>query len=126
MRARTDDEVYRVDAVWLGPENATMPWRVRYVGWGVGLAVFLLVAAVQRQIGIGFGFFSVAWALVLSIVITRLVCSRISHERPMSAVIAMWVHELRAPRRAPRPRGGAVSPAAVRIRHTRPTRGGRS
>jgi hypothetical protein len=55
MRIRTDDEVYRVDAVWLGPPKATMPWRVRYVAWGVGTVVFLLVMTVERRIGVPFG-----------------------------------------------------------------------
>ena len=35
MLVRTDDEVYRVDAVWLGPPRATFPWRARYVSYGV-------------------------------------------------------------------------------------------
>ena len=34
---RTDDEVYRVDSVWLGPPRATFPWRARYVSYGLGL-----------------------------------------------------------------------------------------
>src|SRR5699024_10958682 len=62
MRIRTDDDVYRVDAVWLGPPKATFPWRARYVAWGVGIPMFLVVLAVERQLGIGFGFFSTAWA----------------------------------------------------------------
>ena len=33
---RTDDEVYRVDSVWLGPPRATFPWRARYVSYGLG------------------------------------------------------------------------------------------
>ena len=31
MLVRTDDEVYRIDSVWLGPPRATFPWRARYV-----------------------------------------------------------------------------------------------
>ncbi|MCC5698661.1 hypothetical protein LH612_36560, partial [Klebsiella pneumoniae] len=98
MRIRTDDEIYRVDAVWLGPPKATFPWRARYVAWGVGIVVFLLVLAVERRLGIGFGFFSTAWAVVITVALTRLICSRISHERPLSAVMTMWLRELTAPR----------------------------
>jgi hypothetical protein len=120
LRIRTDDEVYRVDAVWLGPPKATFPWRVRYVAWGVGFAVFLLVLTVERQLGIPFGFFSTAWAFVITILITRLITSRISHERPLGSVIAMWLRELVTPRERLAGAGGAVSASKVRVRSERP------
>ena len=28
-----------------------MPWRARYVAWGVGVFVFLIVLTVERRIG---------------------------------------------------------------------------
>ncbi|WP_226353693.1 hypothetical protein [Pseudonocardia sp. ICBG601] len=62
MQVRTDDDVYRVDAVWLGPPKLTFPWRARYVSYAIGLVVMLVVMAVQRWFGIGFGVLSVAWA----------------------------------------------------------------
>ena len=80
---RTDDEVYRVDSVWLGPPRATFPWRARYVSYGVGLLVMIIVMFVQRRIGIGLDFFSVAWALVLTVVVTRVLGQRIDYERPL-------------------------------------------
>ena len=46
MLVRTDDEVYRVDSVWLGPPRATFPWRARYVSYGVGLIVMILVIGI--------------------------------------------------------------------------------
>lgn len=120
MRIRTDDEVYRVDAVWLGPPKATFPWRARYVAWLVGIPVFLVVLTVERWIGWSFGFFSTAWAFVATIVITRLITSKISHERPLGAVIAMAGQELRAPRERTSGVGGAVSASRVRVRAERP------
>ncbi len=119
MRIRTDDEVYRVDAVWLGPPRATMPWRARYVAWGVGVVVFLLVLTVERRLGVSL-FWSVAWGIVITIVLTRLICSRISHERPLTAVTAMWVRELTAPRETAAGEGGAVSATRVRVHADRP------
>lgn len=120
MRIRTDDEVYRVDAVWLGPPKATFPWRARYVAWGVGFGLFLLVLTVERQLGIPFGFFSTAWAFVITIALTKLITSRISHERPLGAVLAMWFRELTTPREKTTGEGGAVSASKVRIRARRP------
>lgn len=121
MRIRTDDEVYRVDAVWLGPPRATMPWRARYVAWGVGVFVFLIVLTVERRLGISL-FWSIAWGLVVTILLTRIITSKISHERPLSAVSAMWLRELTAPREATAGEGGAVSATRVRVNGARPTR----
>ena len=120
MRVRTDDEVYRVDAVWLGPPKATFPWRARYVAWGVGLLVFVLVLTGERAVGFGFGFFTVAWAVVATVVLTRLICSRISHERPLGSVFTMWVRELNTPRERSAGDGGAVSATKIHVRPTRP------
>jgi hypothetical protein len=121
VRIRTDDEVYRVDAVWLGPPRATMPFRARYVAWGVGVVVFLLVLTVERRIGISL-FWSIAWGIVVTIVLTRIICGKISHERPLSAVASMWLRELTAPREATAGQGGAVSATRIRVSTARPRR----
>jgi hypothetical protein len=120
VRVRTDDEVYRVDAVWLGPPKATFPFRARYVAWGVGILVFILALTGERVVGFGFGFFTVAWAVVATIVLTRLICSRISHERPLGAVFTMWMRELSTPRETSMGTGGAASATRIRVRSTRP------
>jgi hypothetical protein len=121
VQVRTDDEVYRVDAVWLGPPKATFPWRARYVAWGVGILVFLLVLSGERAVGFAFGFFTVAWALVGTVVITRFITSKISHERPLGAVFTMWARELTSPRERTAGQGGAVSATKIHIRSTRPS-----
>ena len=53
MLVRTDDQVYRVDSVWLGPPRATFPWRARYVSYGLGLLIMIFIMFLQRRIGIG-------------------------------------------------------------------------
>lgn len=125
MRIRTDDEVYRVDAVWLGPPKATFPWRARYVAWGVGALVFVLVLTAERQLGIKFGFFSTAWAFVITIVITRLITARIGHERPLGSVVGMAFRELNTPREQVTGDGGAVTASKVRVRAERPRPAGK-
>ena len=117
MLVRTDDEVYRIDAVWLGPPRATFPWRARYVSYGLGLAVMILIMFVQRRIGIGLDFFSVAWALVLTVFVTRLLGKRIDYERPLGQVLELFRHEVRGPRART-----AVGGGAVRFRHVRVSR----
>jgi hypothetical protein len=120
VRIRTDDDVYRVDAVWLGPPRATFPWRARYVAWGVGVVVFLFVLTAERWVGLGFDFFNTAWALVVTVGLTRFITSRISHERPLGAVLTMWSRELTAPRETSTGQGGAVSATRVRVNGQRP------
>jgi hypothetical protein len=112
---RTDDEVYRVDAVWLGPPRATFPWRARYVSYGVGLLVMIVVMFVQRRIGIGLDFFSVAWALIITALITRFLGKRIDYERPLGQVLALFRHEITGPRRRTAGDGGPVRSAHVRM-----------
>lgn len=120
MRIRTDDDVYRVDAVWLGPPKATFPWRARYVAWGVGFVLFFVVLSVERQLGFLFGFFSTAWAFVITVALTKLITAKISHERPLGSVMTMWFRELTTPRERVVGEGGAVSVSKVRVRAERP------
>jgi len=119
---RTDDEVYRIDAVWLGPPRATFPWRARYVSYGLGLMVMILFMFVQRRIGIGLDFFSVAWALVLTVFVTRLLGKRIDYERPLGQVLELFRHEVRGPRARTVVAGGPVRAGHVRVSrsHARP------
>ncbi|MER7015840.1 hypothetical protein ABT324_30770 [Saccharopolyspora sp. NPDC000359] len=125
MRIGTDDEIYRVDAVWLGPPKATFPFRARYVAWGVGLVTWVVIFALARRWGIEVSFFSIAWSVVIAIVLTRLICSKISHERPLGAVVALWLGELRAPTPGKRRRRGtamSVQPIRVSLARPRPRR----
>jgi hypothetical protein len=112
---RTDDEVYRVDSVWLGPPRATFPWRARYVSYGVGLLVMIIVMFVQRRVGIGLDFFSVAWALVLTVLVTRFLGQRIDYERPLGQVLAHFRHEITGPRARTAVGGGPVRSGHVKV-----------
>lgn len=112
---RTDDEVYRVDSVWLGPPRATFPWRARYVSYGLGLLVMVAITFLQRRLGIDLDFFSVAWALLLTVAVTRFLGQRIDYERPLGQVFALFRHEVAGPRACTAVAGGAVRSGHVRI-----------
>jgi hypothetical protein len=112
---RTDDEIYRVDSVWLGPPRATFPWRARYVSYGLGLLVMIAIMFVQRRLGIGLDFFSVAWALLLTIAVTRFLGQRIDYERPLGQVVGLFRHEVAGPRRRTAGEGGLIRSSRVRI-----------
>jgi hypothetical protein len=112
---RTDDEVYRVDSVWLGPPRATFPWRARYVSYGIGLLAMILIMFVQRRVGIGLDFFSVAWALVLTVLVTRFLGNRINYERPFGQVVELFRHEITGPRARTAVAGGHIRSTHVRV-----------
>lgn len=134
MRLPVDDEIYNVNAVWLGPPRKTLPWRARYVAYAVGLVVFVLLQVVERRLGIGLGFFSLAYSLLATVALTRLVLSMVDHDRPLLSALATFVHEIEAPREDTRLRTWTVRPgrvAAVEARSPRreptmttPTRAG--
>lgn len=116
----TDDEIYRVNGIWMGPPKLTMPFRARYVTWGVGITLSLVVFALVR-IWFPMGFWSLAWSLVIAVALTRYIGSKITHERPLSAVGMQFVREINTPRQKQLPTGGAAATTALRIRDDRPT-----
>ena len=120
MRINTDDEVYRVDAVWLGPPRATFPWRARYQAYLIGLVIAVLIMFVQRVVGIEFGFFSVGWALLLTVVATRAVGRLVTSDRPFWPMLSSVVAETRTPRRPTRGLGGAVRTDRIQVREAAP------
>lgn len=111
MRLHVDDDIYRVDGVWLGPPQRTLPWRARYVAYGVGLGVFLLLQVVERRVGIGISFWTLSYSLLITIALTRLALSVVDHDRTVWSVVTAFVHEVGAPRA-----GGTVRTAVFRPR----------
>src|SRR6185503_12593093 len=122
MRLPVDDEIYNVNAVWLGPPRNTLPWRARYVAYGVGLVVFVLLQAVERRLGIGLGFFSLAYSLLATVGLTRLILSVVDHDRPLGSVLAAFAHEVDAPRESTKPAVHTYRPGQVPAVVARPRR----
>ena len=89
------------------------------MSYGLGLIVMILVMFVQRRVGIGLDFFSVAWALVLTIVVTRFLGKRIDYERPLGQVVELFRHEVRGPRARTAVAGGPVRAGHVRLSRAR-------
>ncbi|KRF23657.1 hypothetical protein [Phycicoccus sp. Soil803] len=122
MRLPVDDEIYNVNAVWLGPPNKTLPFRARYVAYAVGALVFVLLQVIERRLGIGLGFFSLAYTLLVTVGLTRLILNVVDADRPLGSVIAGFAHEVGAPRQRTRPTVGLIHPARVRAVPTRLSR----
>lgn len=122
MRLPVDDEIYTVNAVWLGPPGKTLPYRARYVAYGVGAAVFVLLLMVERRLGIGFGFFALAYTLLVTVGVTNVILRVVDHDRPLGAVLRGLVNEVNAPRAQTRGTTSTLRPARVRAVPPRPGR----
>ena len=82
MRLRPDDEVYRVDAVWLGPRGLTLPWSARYSAYGIWLVLFVTVLLVEAALPMSVSVPPV-WELVLTILATYALTGVIDHDRQL-------------------------------------------
>jgi hypothetical protein len=127
MRVAPDDEVYRVNTVWLGPRGLTFPWTARYLAYVVWLVIFLLVLLFVWVTPLNIGLPPI-WEISITTLITYAAMGLVDHERPVAAVWRTFVADLSAPRRtASKP--VVISTRKVRIRQSRhqelPTSGGR-
>jgi hypothetical protein len=115
MLVRPDDEVYRVDAVWLGPRGLTLPWSARYTAYGIWLVLFVGILLAEAVLPMRVTVPPV-WEAVLSILATYALTGVIDHDRPLSSVFQLVRSELRAPRAAGKRRARRVRPGSVRVR----------
>jgi hypothetical protein len=115
VRLRVDDDIYRVDGVWLGPPRRTLPWRARYIAYGVGLIVFLLLQVLERRIGVGLSFFPLAYSMLATIVITRAALKAVDHDRGVGSLLMAFGNEVSAPRPGGRSRTATWRPGRVRV-----------
>jgi hypothetical protein len=118
VRVLPDDEVYRVNTVWLGPTGLTFPWTARYLAYAVWLVLFLLVLLVERVTPLHIGVPPV-WEICLTTLFTYAVMGLIDHERPVRAVWETFRADLTAPRREQRVLRTRTH-ATVRVRERRP------
>jgi hypothetical protein len=111
---RPDDDVYRVDAVWLGPQGFTLPWAARYSAYGIWVILFagilLLEAVLPMQVNV-----PPVWELVFSILATYAVTGVIDHERPVITVWETLRAEWIAPRAQTEPRPQLLTASKVRV-----------
>ncbi|HET7276045.1 MAG TPA: hypothetical protein VFI91_12825 [Longimicrobiaceae bacterium] len=115
MILRPDDEVYRVDAVWLGPSGVTLPWTARYSAYGIWLVLFVGVLLVEAVLPMRVSTPPV-WELVLTILATYALTGVIDHDRPLASVWHLVRAEVTAPRASPPERPIRITPATVRVR----------
>lgn len=115
MLIRPDDEVYRVDAVWLGPRGVTLPWSARYSAYGIWVVLFGTVLTIEAILPMQVNVPPV-WELVLTILATYGLTGVIDHDRPLSSAWQTLRVELTAPRQSKEPRPVLLNAARVRVR----------
>jgi hypothetical protein len=101
MRVSPDDEVYRVNTVWLGPTGLTFPWTARYLAYAMWLVMFLLVLLVEALTPLSVNIPPV-WEIVIATLATYGLMGFVDHERPPGAVWSTFLADLNAPRAADR------------------------
>lgn len=98
MRVQCDDELYRVDRVFLGPKGKPWPFRATYrayVFWGLLTLAWLLI---WRLIGL-------PWHVLVPLVLATLgyptaiwIDTKLTADRPIWSELERIVQELLAPR----------------------------
>jgi hypothetical protein len=115
MLISPDDDVYRVDAVWLGPQGFTLPWSARYSAYGIWVVLFISVLVVEALLPTRVSIPPV-WELVLTILATYALTGVIDHDRPLTSVWELLRTELRAPRAPKTHRPVRLDASSVRLR----------
>jgi hypothetical protein len=114
VRLQPDDDVYRINAVWLGPRGLTLPWVARYSAYAIWLVLFLAILAVEGMSPLKVSVPPV-WEFAISVLATYAIMGFVDHERPVRSLIELGVTEVTAPRKATGVQKGRVQPSAVRV-----------
>lgn len=115
MLVRPDDEVYRVDAVWLGPQGLTLPWTARYSAYGIWVVLFVGVLLVEAVLPMRVSLPPV-WEIVLTILTTYALTGVIDHDRPLTSVWQLLRWEVKAPRPRSEDRPLRTITSSIRLR----------
>jgi hypothetical protein len=120
VRVTPDDEVYRVNTVWLGPRGLTFPWTARYIAYAVWLVAFGLILLVEAVTPINVGLPPV-WEISIATLFTYAVMGLVDHDRPVGSVWQTFMADISAPRRTSS-QTMVTSTRKVRIRHPQANR----
>ena len=123
MRVAPDDEVYRVNTVWLGPTGLTFPWTARYLAYATWLVSFLAILLVEAITPLRVHIPPI-WELCLATLFSYGIMGFVDHERPVKAVWQTFMSDLTAPRGGGRTKRYRVR-GSVHVHEPRSTARGR-
>jgi hypothetical protein len=99
MKFRTDDELYDVDARWYGPPGKTLPFKVRYKAYALGVAVYVLLTVLARSVlHAGLSISLILELLLATSLLTTRVMKFVNPDRTVAQLVKSWTDDLRAPR----------------------------
>jgi hypothetical protein len=101
VRIRTDDDVYRYRAVWLGPKGKTLPWHVRYIAYAIGFPQVLVYWLVLYGTGVFPPLTAPILAVGLAVGVTIATMWVVDHDRPVRSWLQVIRSEVDAPRTRP-------------------------
>lgn len=117
MRIEPDDDVFRIHAVFLGPQGLSLPWAARYTAYGVGFVIFLAILLVEAITPIPVGLPPV-WEFCLAVVATYGVMTFVDHDRPLRSVAQAAGAERRAVRLTDQPERVRMTVSHVKIKES--------
>ena len=106
--------------MWLGPPRATFPWRATYASYLVGFLIFIAVLFVQRRLGIAFNIFPTAWAVVITVFLTRVIARKVNYEKGVLQLLEHFWAEVTGPRECADRRRTMMRSNHVRVRRSEP------
>jgi hypothetical protein len=118
VRLGNDDELKTISSRFLGFPGWDLPFQARYVDIAVGFGLTLLAFTVEAIYGFGLSFTLPGWyrfaaTMGAVVFVTRWLGRQLTPETPFVAVIATFVHEVRAPREG-RPVTVSLDPTKVK------------
>lgn len=117
MRLPDDDEIYDVDATYLGPPGHFIG-RFRYRALTLGPLLLVLGLVMLAQSGIGYSLLSVGLVVIGGAWLTGKVIDRTSTERPFGVGLGTVIHEVdarREDRSGQHARGSGLRARRVRL-----------
>jgi len=97
----TDDDLYRVDQHWLGPQGRAFPRPVRWQAVGIGgLLLILSWILVMGVLSVPWSGWSVTVMLGLTYLGTKRIVDGLGHERTIRSLARSAINDLTSPRPA--------------------------
>ncbi|MDI3390169.1 hypothetical protein QIS99_28845 [Streptomyces sp. B-S-A8] len=99
MQMHSDDELYAVDSVFLGPPRFTLPFKARYQAYAVGITLTIALLILLKIINL-MAFWPIAYGMVAVIWATRKITPHITHDSSLTTLVRTVWNDVRAPRSA--------------------------
>lgn len=94
QRINTDDQVYQLKRVYLGPVGWSLPFHARYLAYGIFLATFPVIWLLM--FAVGYHALIPVWPLSLTLLATKAVMQAVDHDLTLRALVVTARAEIRS------------------------------